>query len=217
MEDNLGMYVGLQEEEAYFDYLEHKSRNPLRRWFHSNRFVVCENLVHKYYRDKMTIIDLGCGSCNWNKLGLPVIGVDSSKKVLDYAKRNSRIKKAIQKSVTCTGIREGTADIVLLFGVLEHIKRYQDVLREANRVLKNGGVVISSVPHDTWFSLWRPLFVLHCFFQGTILKKEYFRKMAGHVVQFSQEKMRHAYQMAGFQVLEQFSTHRMEIYTVGRK
>jgi 2-polyprenyl-3-methyl-5-hydroxy-6-metoxy-1,4-benzoquinol methylase len=209
------MYRELNED--YFDFLAERSANPVRRWFHNTRFQVARNLVLEHYKGGMTVVDLGCGSCNWNSCGIPVVGIDSEAEVLRYAEKKGRVSKIYCRDINNTRLRGGSVHIVTLFGVLEHIPNYMHTLKEAHRILKPKGIIISSVPHDTVFSLWKPLFGLHCFIQGTLLRKPYFLDKAGHVNAFSPKSIESAYERAGFKVIKQFSKARMEIYTVGRK
>ena len=93
-----------QLSPLYYDNLL-KSKNPLRKAFHNGRFIFTKNLVRKYLANKdEVIVDLACGSCNWNNEGFNVIGVDVAVDMLKHAKRQGRIKKALIEECFNTSI-----------------------------------------------------------------------------------------------------------------
>src|SRR3989344_7752340 len=65
--------------------------NPVRAWFHKSRNNIVINCIKKYYKKGDKIVDLGCGNCLWNTEGIPVIGIDLNKKMMEYAKKRGRL------------------------------------------------------------------------------------------------------------------------------
>ena len=194
-----------------------QSPNLIRRLFHQKRFEIAHSLVKKYYKNGYKVFDLACGNCNWNKDNIPVVGVDVSKKMLEYALKKGRIVKCINRDVLSTGVKDKTADIIVATEILEHYKKPDKLVQEIRRILKDEGIVISSVPYDTFFSLWKPLFNLHCFIQGHILGNEYFKNKGGHVNQFSPKTFKELFIQNNFEVVEMMHNKRMTLFLVAAK
>src|SRR6266446_250671 len=65
----------------------------------------------------------------------------------------------VQEDVSTLGLPEGSMDVVLAFGVLEHTEWDRWVLQQVHRVLKDGGRLVFAVPNrfalaspkDLWF------------------------------------------------------------------
>ena len=194
-----------------------ESLNPLRRWFHQTRHRLIGDLVQTYYRDG-TILDLGCGNCIWNaQRQLPVIGIDISKGMLEFAKGRGNISDAIETSLHHLAIRDGSISIAVITEVLEHMEFYNQVLADINRILKPGGLVIASVPFDTRFSMWQPLFALQCLVQGYIRGDSYYKKKCGHINHFSPRSFQHALLRNNFISIDELYMKRFTILIVGKK
>jgi len=109
-------------------------------------------------------------------------------------------------------LKAGSADILLAPDLLAHTRDYQAVLAEANRVLKPGGRLLITVPYDTPFSLWKPLFFLQCLLQWYVFGDDYYRNKCGIVTSFSPASLRDALHSNGFNVAEEITPWRMSIY-----
>lgn len=193
------------------------SKNPVRSWFHrSKNSRVLEN-VKLFFPGTKKIVDLGCGTVNWNTEQLPVFGVDLNSKMLEKAKKEKRLLDGKTASVQKTGLLADSADIVVISEVLEHLPDFEGAIKEIRRILKPNGVCIATVPFDTNTSLWKPLFSVHCFIQGRLLGKEYFKNGAGHVNHFSPASIARAFEKNGFRIENQFGHYRFTIFTVARK
>lgn len=98
------------------------------------------------------ILELGCGEGMFGSylrgnLGAKVTGIEIETGFATKAKKNldkvyigdaeSIIKKLPAKSF----------DVIVANDVLEHMVDPYSVLKEANRILKNGGIVVSSIPN----------------------------------------------------------------------
>lgn len=203
------------EEDLYDTFA--RSWNPIRRWVHTKRFNIIHDLVNKYYQKGDMIIDLACGNCNWNKDRLPVIGIDISESMLNYALGCGRLSKFYQGDITKTNLPENMAEIIIATEIIEHLKSPTDFLLEIKRLLKEEGIIIASVPYDTFFSLWRPLFKINCLISGYILGKKYFRNNGGHINLYSPKKIRRLFLQNGFKILELKNNARFTIFIVGQK
>ncbi|MBI2550675.1 class I SAM-dependent methyltransferase [Candidatus Woesearchaeota archaeon] len=208
--------VNEQLSEEFFDDQTH-SVNLLRSWFHTSRYVLIDKTARKYYKEGMTVVDMGCGTCNWNKKNLPVIGVDINEKMPKYAKSKGRLIKYYVEDLNHTSLKDNSVDIIIISETLEHIPSYKDVIKELHRMLKPQGIVISTVPYDTNLSLWKPLFAVQCFVQGTLLGKELYKRKCGHVNHFSPASIRKEFENSRFTTAEQFHNKYLTIFTVSRK
>ncbi len=139
--------------EKYFRIIDRNYERRIDRL----RFIT---LLH-FVKNVNSILDAGCGSGYY----LPVLskkcktlyGVDNSlasiKKSIEVTKKydlNAKIYRSdISKRIP---IKNKKIDIILCTETIEHIKNVDGVLKEFNRILKNNGKVIISVPNFTPFS-----------------------------------------------------------------
>ncbi|HMV44416.1 MAG TPA: metalloregulator ArsR/SmtB family transcription factor [Leptospiraceae bacterium] len=119
------------------------------------------NQILSYLPDKSeTILDLGCGPGGLFpyllKKSKQVIGIDSSEKMLEEARKtysNQKKIKIVEAPLENLPFKTGTADAVVASMVLHHISNPPLVLNEASRVLKNKGVlcIVDLKKHDKEF------------------------------------------------------------------
>ncbi len=206
-------------EEIDYDFYKRQTNsiNPLRSWFHTRRQVLLDDTVRKYYSEGKHIVDLGSGSCEWNAGHLPVTGVDLNKNMLEYAISKGNLKDYRVSNINSTGIDGNSVDIVVMSEVLEHIRDYEDLIREVYRILKPAGILIVTVPYDTAISFWKPLFFVQCLIQGYVLGHKYYQNKCGHVHSFSPGDIKRIFSSRGFQITDQFDMRRFTIFTVARK
>ena len=209
-----GLYT--QRREDFYD-IQTKSLNPLRSWFHTTRHRIVGNLVSDNYKKGMKVVDLACGNCVWNAKKIPVIGVDISKKLMEHAFKNGRISEAIVSDVHTVKLADGYADIVVATEMLEHMPSYEKVVYEMARILKKGGKLILTVPYDTFFSMWKPLFKVQCILQGYVFGDDYYKHECGHINHFSPKAIRNVLEKNGFKILKQFTNYRFTIFTLAEK
>ncbi|MBU0636237.1 methyltransferase domain-containing protein [Candidatus Micrarchaeota archaeon] len=209
--------VHYDEMEAEFHEKMINSPNPLRRWFHNSKNQLLLKTIKSFYSKKGLIVDLGCGTVNWNTEKLPVLGIDQNEKMLLKAKQEERLQDFRVLPIQQTGLPSKSTDLVVISEVLEHISDYPKAIQEIHRILKTNGICIATVPYDTFISFWKPFFALQCFLRGTLKGEEYFKKGAGHVNHFSPKTIARAFEENGFRVEKQFDNIRFTIFTVVRK
>ena len=193
------------------------SRNPLRRWFHHTRYAISNKLINERYRPGMKVLDLGCGSCDWNVDKIPVVGVDLNEKLLSYGKEQGRLIDFQVSSAAHTKLTAASCDIITAFEFLEHVPDYRSVIKEMYRLLKPGGYIIISVPYDTILSLWRPLFFLQVIYQGYLKADYYYRKRCGHINYFNPRKLLKEFHNSNLAVEKLYSHYRFNIFLIARK
>jgi methionine biosynthesis protein MetW len=104
----------------------------------------------------MNVLDLGCGDGVLGERlqadhGCTVTGVDVSAYAVDLAKR--RGLKATRADIDTDPLpfEDGSFDAIVASCVLEHIGRPEHVVKEAWRVLREGGIFYVSLPNPlTW-------------------------------------------------------------------
>ena len=113
------------------------------------------------------LLDVGCGSSNYRQYCLEATqirqywGVDypawqnnlmkgdaltSASGFVKVLYRHRPARPDVWGDGCELGIRDGSIDTVLSFGVLEHIEKYEAYIRECIRVLRDGGCMIMTIP-----------------------------------------------------------------------
>jgi ubiquinone/menaquinone biosynthesis C-methylase UbiE len=103
-------------------------------------------------------LDVGCGTgrvaARLAEQGFAVDALDIEEKVLNIARRVAARRDLSINFALCDFERENECfesevyDVVVCMEVLEHVEQWQAVVDGMRRVLKPGGTLIISVPHD---------------------------------------------------------------------
>ncbi|MBN1871476.1 MAG: glycosyltransferase [Candidatus Omnitrophica bacterium] len=194
-----------------------RSKNPFRRWFHFNRYRVINSFIKSYYNPGLRIVDMGAGSCAWNKDRLPVYGVDCNEKLLIFGKDKNRLMQYKVAPLHDTGFASNFFDIMVGAEILEHMEDVDIVLQEAYRILNKNGIFAISVPYNKKFGLWNPLFALQIIYHGYIKDNDYYKNRCGHVKYFSPAYLNDALKRNGFEIELQFTVLKFSIFTIARK
>lgn len=128
-------------------------------WFVGRRRVIF-TLLKRYLKrlrptvQRPLICDVGAG-CGLNLVELPkeydVTGMESSDDAIRFCgERGGRVVKGELPSFI--PFPPGSFDAVLLLDVLEHVERDREALSNVSEVLKDGGIVLVTVPAYPW--LW---------------------------------------------------------------
>jgi SAM-dependent methyltransferase len=117
-------------------------------WFEARRDMVIR-LMRKIDK-KANILEVGCsGGClikDMKDYGFErVSGVDISKAAIEVCEEKG-IKSVYLRDGIKTGFNDSQFDVVISSDVLEHIQDEVSALREWNRILKPGGILILFVP-----------------------------------------------------------------------
>ncbi len=118
-------------------------------WFVGRRTLVSEILRKEAQNGKqLKILDVGCGT-GANILAFSafgeVYGVDLSSQAVSFAQRRGALKVQ-QASVENLPFSSSFFDVVTALDVLEHTDDDLQALKELERVLKPGGLIIATVP-----------------------------------------------------------------------
>ena len=139
-------------------------------------------------------LDLGCGDGYLSyliaKKGIPVTSIDLSANRLEKFKTQAdQLKiRQIEGDITNVDLPSESYDLVVSSEVIEHIRDYQMVLKEAYRLLKKEGCFIVTVPNNQTL---RPFTCPHC------LNKIY---PDDHVNSYTAESLSADLEKVGFQV-----------------
>ncbi|MBA3047769.1 class I SAM-dependent methyltransferase [Patescibacteria group bacterium] len=194
-----------------------ESKNFLGAWFHKSRNMQTKALVDEFYAESKIIVDLGCGNSLWNESKSPAIGIDVNSDSLNYTMKSGRLNKIIVAPADKTSLPSDSADIVIITEVLEHLDNLSAQLNEIKRILKPGAKVICSVPYDTNFSFWRPLFAIQCFYKGSIQKQEYYKQRCGHINNFSPKSIQDLFISHGFKITKFINHYFFTIFIIASK
>lgn len=104
----------------------------------------------KRHKDYIKLLDAGCGTGNIlrlteNKVGL-LAGVDVSAECLKSSSRYT--KSLICSDCSCLPFKGGSVDIITAYSVLHHLYDFKKFLREAYRILENGGWIYTDFDHN---------------------------------------------------------------------
>lgn len=108
----------------------------------------------KYFKSGSTVIDMGCGPCVSVINILPndilrkcrYIGVDISRKMLNYAQKNIPHGKFVQGNIENLDFKDNYAGVILSLGALHHCEDKLNTLRKWIIILKKGGVILLREP-----------------------------------------------------------------------
>lgn len=121
-----------------------------------SRLKIYEDVVQKVKETngcRLFAMDLGCGRGEWLELmqeqGIAAIGVDKNESMIQYCKKR---RLDVVKNDLLTHLKNQSSDsvdILTAFQVVEHFPKNMlvDVLKEAYRVLRPGGVLILETPN----------------------------------------------------------------------
>lgn len=189
--------------EDYYDKLA-TNANPVSKFIHNGRYEFVYQKVKSIFKPGNKIVDFACGNCSWNKDKLPVTGIDSSKRVLEYAKSTGKISEYYIDDVeNPTTVKDNEYDTAIITETLEHLINPKKSLTNIKNKLKVGGYILISVPYDTNLSLWKPMFSVLCFVKGTLHGQELYKNNCGHINNYSPKDLKKLVEEVGFEVVEQ--------------
>jgi len=141
------------------DILISQYRDPLLR--HLTEITVRAATRYAPHQTCTKVLDIGCGvgrtSIALAKAGYNVTGVDPSKRAVKIARRIAQANPEVARR-TSFHIGDAAAkpppkwrneyDLVVCSEVIEHIQSPERVIDYAHAVLRSGGVLILTTPHD---------------------------------------------------------------------
>ena len=119
------------------------------------RKLILPNLIRllEIKKDEV-IIDLACGqgffARECAKLGAKVIGVDISSELIEFAKQDKSVEYHVSEANKLDFLHNESVDKILIILSLQNIENVQDVIKEANRVLKPKGQLFIVLNHPAF-------------------------------------------------------------------
>jgi len=113
---------------------------------HKFRELVTIHMIARTIRDDELCLDAGCGSGLIARHVRNIVGLDISRIELKLAKKYAPHGEYIQGDVLNLPLRNCVVDSIICTEILEHVSNASLAIDEFNRVLKNGGLLIGSVP-----------------------------------------------------------------------
>jgi|GEM_PF-115525 len=190
------MRANLRMREVPPHYYDDALRMPIYRHYHINRFrKVCRFINNA----NGPLLDVGCDgglfTACLNKCCKPsyVVGLDISRKAVDYAKKMRPQMDFVVADGNLLPFRASSFKIITFLEVLEHVKRPELMLNEAKRVLDRGGAIVCLVPNEGSL-LFRVVWFLWTKLRGKIWRDK-------HVTKFNERILVKKLKDAGFRVV----------------
>lgn len=132
--------------------LKHLFQEHIVRYMFASKFV-----------SSKSVLDVGCGTGYGTfllskKNAIKTIGIDNSKKAIEYCKKNYKNKNLIFKVEDCikTTFPSQNFDVLTSFELIEHLEQPIKFLKEAKRILKKDGLLILSTPNKLTYPSGNP-------------------------------------------------------------
>ena len=127
-------------------------------------------VTREYFQPTMEVLEFGCGTGSTAILHAPYVkhirAIDFSSKMLEIARGKAEAKHIDnitfeQSTIEDLDVPERTFDVVLGLSVLHLLKNKEEAIAKVYRILKPGGIFVSSTTclgdFMTWFRLVAPL------------------------------------------------------------
>lgn len=132
-------------DKLALEYSRHRRVHPgvLRRLQNSGRITKSSQ-----------VLEVGCGTGNYSLAlrsltGCSCWGIDPSREMLSKALESSQGVVFLSGNAERIGLRENSFDLVFSVDVIHHVKDHLEYMREAHRVLREGGQ-ICTVTDSEW-------------------------------------------------------------------
>jgi ubiquinone/menaquinone biosynthesis C-methylase UbiE len=124
---------------------------------HLSRYRFAVNLAnHLGYRP--AVLDIGCGAgygtAALAEAAISVDGIDLAPDAIAYARSHypNPASRFVAASATALPFADASFDLITAFEVIEHLQDGDQLLAEARRVLRPGGVLLVSTPNTTYYA-----------------------------------------------------------------
>lgn len=135
-------------QSADYDARAFYSRILPQRWWQRRR---CQ-ILRDFIGDRMSVLDVGCGSTQLLNNVPQAIGVDTNPAKLRFMRRPARI--LINASVSALPFPDESFDVILASHLIEHLPQSEIPFRELARCLKSDGTLVIATP-DYGRRRWR--------------------------------------------------------------
>ena len=122
---------------------------PRENYMREHWKPLIEKTIEGYCKNR-NVLDLGCGTGVYTRTIKRytdnILGLDLSKRWLNYAKNKRGISNLIRADAHNIPLKNESFDVIVTIGLFEYINR-RIVIKEINRILKQDGFCILSVPN----------------------------------------------------------------------
>ncbi len=186
------------EKNVYDDidpevYESRRGQDQKQEYLYEHWEPFVSDLIVKYSKGHI-VLDLGCGTGKYSfeiaKHAKKVFALDSSERMLDYAKKKYPEMKFIYADATNTPLEDNSIDVVFSFGLLEYVKNKEKLIKEISRLLKHGGTAIVSSTN---------IYSIPCFFIAIYYKIIGKKRMT---TEPSFGKMKKIFNALGFEIID---------------
>lgn len=190
-------------ETADYDELAFNSLIPLQRYWQRKRF----RIITEYLDYSSSIIDIGCGTGYLMKSFPQIVGVDISINKIRNLKKIDNL--VFVGSILNLSIKDKSFQTVVCSQVIEHVPFKDEIFKNLNRVLLDGGTLIIGTPD--YGKIWWHIFEwLH----GKIFPNSY---TEGHISKYTREVLFKKLDSFGFEILDYSYILRGELIAMCRK
>lgn len=121
-----------------------------------NEHLARYRFAARFVKPGAQVLDAGCGSgygsAELAKTGASVTGADISAEAVAMARERYAGIRFVEAPCEALPLDAASFDLVTAFEVIEHLERWQELLREAGRVLKADGVLLVSTPNRDYYA-----------------------------------------------------------------
>ncbi|MBR58986.1 MAG: hypothetical protein CMH54_13335 [Myxococcales bacterium] len=126
-------------------------------WFRGTRRVILNwaNDAVGGGLEKLRVADVGCGpgtTLSWLSHLPRIVGIDRAALCLELARERAPNAELIQANAEELPLKDQQFDLIFCLDILEHLEHPEKAVEELYRILKPGGILISTVP--AWQFLW---------------------------------------------------------------
>lgn len=202
----------MESKEEKFDYEEHiwgGIESIIRLESKRNSTLGLRRFLKIIDNAGGRMLETGCGtgmfirSVKYYRPDLELYGCDISKAAINIAKKNKEYNIHYEVgNASSLPYEEETFDIVAMMDVLEHLGDIKGALREARRVLKEGGILHLLVPCEA------NRFTLHWLMWKLKIGHNLKRIYAGHIQRLTRQSIHNFIKEEKFKIIkETFSFH----------
>ncbi len=156
----------------------------------------------KKFKKSGKLYDIGVGWGHFantaEKMGFDVEGIEISETMHHYATNDLNLK-IVKGSFHKIPVKENFYDVITLWDVLEHLEKPLEVLKKANRMLKDDGIIVIQVPQiDSKVA--------------KIQKEKWPMLSVEHINYFSKSTIKLALEKSGFKILKFKTSYELKLF-----